>query len=241
MFRYLRRSLAASALVAMVGLGSLLVVPPTTAAAVSACASVPGAIALSLVIDLEPGQNITLKGAGGPPFSATANVTATCTIDNSPVTGATVRVWASDSAGIDVTSANGSQTGLVIPPAMNFVVTSITGVTPPCGGAPSALNFCDVTTDALGAAVFTITSPTANPAAIPGPALIGSHREQVRQAFGTTLVDPVTGRFIGANNGGFLFAQTAATPELDSFILFGAGGLVLAGFAWKRRRASSSR
>jgi hypothetical protein len=30
----------------------------------------------------------------------------------------------------------------------------------------------------------------------------------------------------------------AATPELDSIVLFGAGGLVLAGVAWRRRKAN---
>jgi hypothetical protein len=155
------------------------------------------------------------------------------------VSNAVVRVWASNSAGIDVTSANGSQTGIVIPPGMLFDVTSITGATPPCGGAASALDFCDVTTDALGQAVFTITSPTANPAASPGPVLIGSHREQIRQAFGVDLV--TGGVFIGPQNGGQLFAQAPVTPELDSFVLFGVGALMLGGLALKRRRALSSR
>ncbi|SRR5579871_1870260 len=240
MFSYLQRGVAASVLIAMVGFSSLLLASATPAAAASACAGEPNAIALSLVIDLEPGQNITLVGSGGPPFTASAHVTATCTLDNTPVSGAVVRVWASNSAGIDVTSANGSQTGVVIPPAMNFVVTSGTGATPPCGSPASALNFCDVTTDASGAAAFTITSPSANPAALNGPVLIGSHREQVRQAFGTTLVDP-NGVFIGPVNGGSLFASVpAATPELDSFVLFGVGALALAGAVRMGRRASTA-
>jgi hypothetical protein len=29
---------------------------------------------------------------------------------------------------------------------------------------------------------------------------------------------------------------TAATPELDSLVLFGVGGLALAGLAWRQRR-----
>ncbi len=220
-----RRGLAASLLVAIVGFSTLLGVGATPAAAASPCAGAPDAIALSLVIDLEPGQNLTLQGSGGPPFATTAHVTATCTIDNSPVSGATVRVFASDTPGIDVTTQNGGQIGAVIPPGMSFSVN---------GSAASGLSFADVTTNASGVANFTISSPSANPAAVAGPVLIGSHREQVRQAFGVTLTD-TSGTFIGANTGGFLFAQ--AVPELDSFILFGAGGLALAGFVLVRRQA----
>jgi len=249
MLQHLRRGLQISIVMAMVGVSSLLVAPPTLAQVPSPCATQPDAVALSLVIDVEPGQNITLVGGAGgtPPFTQTAHVTVTCTLPSpgfltggSVVPGAVVRVFASNSTGIDVSTANGSQTGAVVGPPALFVVTSVAGATPPCGSPASALNFCDVTTDASGNAVFTITSPTPNAAAVGPPlSLVGSHREQVRVAFGTTLVDPRTGAFIGANAGGFLFesAPAAATPELDSFVLFGAGAVALAGFAWKRRRA----
>jgi len=244
MLQHLRRGLELSIVMAMVGVSSLLVAPPAPALAQSACATVPGAVALSLVIDVAPGQNLTLQGGAGgtPPFTQTASVVVTCTLDNSVVPGATVRVFASNSPGIDVTTPTGTQTGAPInPPAALFVVTAgpgATGVTPPCGGAASALNFCDIITNASGQASFTITSPTANPLATGLPSLVGSHREQVRVAFGTTLVAPGPGgAFIGANAGGFLFESATVTPELDSFVLFGAGALALAGFAWKRRHA----
>jgi len=228
----LRRDLATSLLIAMMGLSMLLVAGATPAAAqVPSCASAgPGAIAISLVLNLAEGTDLTLVGGpgGSPPFTVTSQVVATCKATGEPVPGATVRIFASDTPGIDVTPLNGAQIGAQIAPNMLFAV---------CGGAASPLAFCDVVTNASGVASFTITSPTANPAAVGGPVLIGSHREQIRVAFGTTLVDS-SGIFIGPNTGGFLFATApAAVPELDSFVLFGAGGLALAGYALKRRRA----
>jgi len=192
---------------------------------------------IELSITIGPAQDIDLQGGAGgtgPFTSSPATVTVLCKADSTAISGAVVRIFASNQPFIIPLTEAGQGFGAVLAPGMLFNVTGGAG----CDGTASALDFCDITTGANGQATFTITSPSDQPTLAGAVNLqVGTHLEQVRQAFGVTLTGP-GGAFNGPVTFGTIFASApGATPELDSFVLFGAGGLALAGFAWKRRRA----
>jgi len=157
------------------------------------------------------------------------------------VTSGTIRVYVSNSNDISLTTITGAPVDGALPPAVLFSVNDGAASGLGCGAPAAAFTTCDVALNSSGQITFTTTSPTANPGASPGPVLVGSHREALITAFGLNLFTAGTLTFFGPSNGGHIFEQAAATatPELDSFVLFGAGLLGLAAIGIKRRRAVS--
>src|SRR5215212_8874459 len=169
---------------------------------------------------------VTLSDATAPASSITLypgdTSALTVTIE---VTGAQVNP-ATFTVNRDYTLAGGSFTGsnpqtFSVAPQSGGATTTFTTtgtLTVAAGQAPGAFP--------LTAGVFAITNPNA-PGAKLSAGRGGSYAVTVQTLPSESVVpgavpDPIV---------------TAATPELDSVVLFGAGALGLAGFAWWRRKA----
>ena len=209
---------------------ALMLVSATAASAapVSAtdCAAQSGTVSVRAVA-IAPGETITLFQTLDGTFQGQGNLEVYCRARNGTnlgdVTDAQVKI-----------TINPTQAGLT--PSM-FQITALNGVGVSNVNTSSPGNpvFIGPFT---GTAAFLITSPSSLLAPGISAEDVAVDFQVVSQAWGSSLLDPATGKTLQPGTFGDILAQT---PELDSLALFGSGAAGLIGYGLTRVRAQRRR